>query len=226
MGEAVEALGMQQRLGALVGDGAARGDRGRRRPGERGQAGARRRRRAVGPGANSTGCPSESVSESSTRPRAMPSAIAWCMRASRCAALPVALQQVDVPERLGPVHRHCDEVRDELLQRSAVAGGRHAAAMDVQGEVEVRVVLPMRGGARGARQRRAGGSAGTARSGARAAPPAVAGQSMGSSNHSTELMTMRFVGRSMCSHAASAVDIPWCIGHDPTLRRTGRRAIR
>ena len=36
----------------------------------------------------------------------------------------------------------------------------------------------------------------------------VAAQSSGSSNQSTELMTMRLVGRSMCSQAASADDIP------------------
>ena len=40
------------------------------------------------PGANSTGSPSVSVSESITRPRAMPSAIAWCMRTSSAHPLP------------------------------------------------------------------------------------------------------------------------------------------
>ena len=34
-----------------------------------------------------------------------------------------------------------------------------------------------------------------------------AARSIGSSNHMTEVITIRLVGRSMCSHAASALDI-------------------
>ena len=60
----------------------------------------------------------------------------------QCAAAAEALQQVDVPQRLGPVERRGHEIGDDLLERAAVARSGHADTVEVHLRVEVRVVLP------------------------------------------------------------------------------------
>ena len=58
------------------------------------------------------------------------------------ASLAVAVDQVEVPQRLRAVERRGHQVADQLLQRGAVAGRGQGDVMQVQLAVEVRVVLP------------------------------------------------------------------------------------
>ena len=60
------------------------------------------------------------------------------------AARAQALEQIHVPQWLRAVKRRRDEVTDDVLQRGAVAGRGQREAMEVQPEVEARVVLPRR----------------------------------------------------------------------------------
>ena len=144
---------------AAVGAAASRRPRARRAPGgarpsrQLARARSRRERRGRRPPDSAARSPSgrppaSSVSDSSTRASAMPSAIAWCIRDQQRAAVAVALEQVDVPQRAcsrssGATIRS----RDELLQRRAVAGRGQREAVEVQVRVEVRVVLPARAAA-------------------------------------------------------------------------------
>jgi hypothetical protein len=60
------------------------------------------------------------------------------------AAAAAALDQVDLPQRAVVVEVARHEIADELLQCALVAGRGERDAMDVQRQVEVVVVLPMR----------------------------------------------------------------------------------
>jgi hypothetical protein len=129
-------------------------------------------------------------------------------RRERTGLAPVALQEIDAPQRLGPVEWRRDEVGHELLQRAPVTRCRDAATVDMQIEVEAAVVLTCGGGPT-VRRPHVGASAESSRPCARAARPASPPSRAARRNHSTELMTIRLVGRSICSQAASAVDIPF-----------------
>ena len=91
---------------------------------------------------NAAGSPSPSVIDSITRASAMPSAIAWCMRTRSAQPAPIALEQVDVPQRALAVQRRGDEVGDDLLQGRLVAGRGQRAPVEVQARLERGVVAP------------------------------------------------------------------------------------
>jgi hypothetical protein len=59
------------------------------------------------------------------------------------AARPVALDQIEVPERLGRVERGRHQVADELLERALVVGSGEGEVMDVEVGVEVLVLGPV-----------------------------------------------------------------------------------
>ena len=115
-----------------------------------------------------------------------------------------AVDQIDLPERTRAVEGLRQPVRHELLERRLVARRRQRHVVEVQVEVEVGV-LPVRAG-----QTLDGplAEAVEAVDDPLAEHITAALQSIGSSHHSTLLMIIRLVGRSMCSHAASALDMP------------------
>ena len=124
------------------------------------------------------------------------------------AALAVAVDQVEVPERLRAVERLGHQVADQLLERGAVA--RAPAARGGAGAARGRSAgrPPRRRRRAGRRSRpRAGGSAGSGSTSRSPITSLTRGQSIGSSKSRTALMTIRFVGRSIRSHAASALGI-------------------
>ena len=123
-------------------------------------------------------------------------------------AIAVAVDELELPEGLRAIERAGHQVGDEDLERGAVARRGQRDAMEVKVEVEVRVVLPVR-----PRERRPPLHHPLAKPGKAldhplpdrlAAPPPSPG---GWSNQSTPVITIRLVGWSMCSQAASACDI-------------------
>jgi hypothetical protein len=60
------------------------------------------------------------------------------------ASLGELVDEVDVPERSIAIERAGDAIRDECLQRALVVRRRQGDVMEVQGGVEVRIVLPPR----------------------------------------------------------------------------------
>ena len=66
------------------------------------------------------------------------------LREQRPAAVLEALDDVDLPQRAGAVHRPADDAGDLLGELVAAAGRRQAHVADVEVEVEVRVHHPVR----------------------------------------------------------------------------------
>ena len=130
----------------------------------------------------------------------------WCIRGARAPSRRRSRREVDVPQRLVARRAASRQVADELLERAPVAGRGQRDAVDVQVEVEAgsssQAAPPS-----GPLVDRPLAEAREAVDEALAQDARARLQSSGSSNHRTELMTIRFVGRSMCSQAASALGI-------------------
>jgi hypothetical protein len=116
-----------------------------------------------------------------------------------------AVDQIPIPQRLAAIQRTRDQVADELLERTLVAGRRKREVVDVKIEVEVRIILPRRDPDP---HTRLGDQLAKPWNGSTRRDRKISltrSTSTGSSNHSSALTTIRFVGRSMCSQAASAL---------------------
>ena len=147
-----------------------------------------------------------SVSVSITRASAMPSAIAVVHAHEHRGAGAVAVDQVDLPQRARLVQRHGGQVPTSACSaRGPRAPGARADGSAASGRSRGRPPS----GRRSRRRGRAGGSGRSGRRCARGTTARSASQSTGSSNHRTLLITIRFVGRSMCSQAASALPMAW-----------------
>ncbi len=74
--------------------------------------------------------------------RATPSPIAWCTRAEENGPPAMAVQEVELPERVRPIERLREMFLDRRRERRVVAGRRYALLDEVAVEIEVGVVRP------------------------------------------------------------------------------------
>ena len=116
-----------------------------------------------------------------------------------------AVDEVHLPQRARAVERRGDAVGDEGLERRRSPGAGSAtwwkcSSRSSSASSQCGPVRPSTGRWRKRSNRSTSRSRTTSCS---------AAQSTGSSNHSTLLMTIRLVGRSMCSQAASALVMAW-----------------
>ena len=142
----VDARGVQERLDPLVRERPARRHRGGRRPGD--PRDLRAHARGHGLGGEAAGLAADVGEREHHAGQCDPVGDRMVQAHEQRAPDPVALQEVDVPERLGPVERRGHEVGDQLTQRAPVAGRGNAKPVEVAPQVEIRVVLPGRGRAR------------------------------------------------------------------------------